>query len=429
MDIRIEVPVQAAKKVSRAVLAAVGAVEAARAAFYILLNSFLAYQYQQAYGFPPAELQGILTFGIIFTTLRPVIGWANDARPIGRYRRKNLLALGNMLFAASVIVLLAAPGPSSLTGLLVLIASFILYGTGESLLGVGCDSLALDVGTTDGTKNDVKAMQRIGAMIGLVIAYVAGALLVGVLWVWFLIAIGITIAIGTFFTMRIDEPFVTRAPARSKMPEFNQSSQSPAQDRTTLWIAGTLMLVTALAEGLINVQYEPFLIARYGNASTQYYITEFLGAIIALGAMAGIIMSRRTKQVNLGKLIIPSAAVIIAFYICLPWLAPTLLIYLIWTTIEGTAANVFTFAVDRMLMDVVRGKWKSGTYQAFLWFTTSGSIVGNAMGSILGIALPFAALLVIAGLVDAVALAIYMLVLAPRLWHLVKDQEKSSTEH
>lgn len=96
-------------------------------------------------------------------------------------------------------------------------------------------------------------------------------------------------------------------------------------------------------------------------------------------------------------------------------------IYLIWTTVEGAAANVFTFAVDRMLMDVVRGKWRSGTYQVFLWFTTGGSINGNAAGSMLGIALHFAALFVFAGLVDAVALAIYVLVLAPRLKTVIME--------
>jgi len=126
-------------------------------------------------------------------------------------------------------------------------------------------------------------------------------------------------------------------------------------------------------------------------------------------------ISQYAKKGNLGKLIIPSAIVTVAYYCGLPWLAPDLLAYLAWVTAKGTGAMVFTFAVDRILMDVVQGARKAGTYQVFTWFSTGGGVAGGWIGAILGSILPFEALLVLTRLVDAAALAIYVVVLAPRL--------------
>jgi len=418
MDTQVETPVHATGRVSSAVLAAIAATQVARAAFYVLLTAFIAYQYQSTTGFPPARIQGFVTLALLVTLMRPLLGFLNDARPIGKYRRKNLLLLGNVLYGASIILLIVVLDPLTTAGLLAIIASFVLYGAGESLLGIGCDSLALDVGTNDRAKNSVKAMQRLGAMGGLVIAYVAGAFLVGIYWIWFLIAIGIMITIGTGLTLHIDEPPITREQVQASIRE--QGPSLPPSYKTTLWIAGVLMLVSALGEGLVNVQLEPYLIARYGNAATAYYFTELSGAIIAIGALGGIAASRYAMGKNLGKLIIPSAAVTIAYYICLSWLAPNLFTYLAWVTAKGTGAMVFTFAVDRMLMDVVQGARKAGTYQIFTWFSIGGSVAGGWIGSILGAAMPFEALLVITGVVDAAALVIYVLVLAPRLAKISK---------
>ncbi|HME53386.1 MAG TPA: MFS transporter [Candidatus Lokiarchaeia archaeon] len=413
MDIQVESPVKTTSSVSRAVLAAVGITEAARAAFYVLLTAFIAYQYQMVYGFAPARTQGLVTIAVLVTLLRPLIGFITDVRPIGRHRRKNLLLLGNFLYGTSITMLLVVPGPASAAGYLTIVASFMLYGAGESLLGVGCDSLALDVGTTDGKKNGVKTMQRIGAMGGLVIAYVAGAFLIGAAWTWFLISIGIMIALGTIATLRVNEPPITIEQARALIHE--QGPSIPASYKTTLWVAATLMLVSALGEGLVNVQLEPYLIARYGNAATAYYFTELSGAIIAMGALGGVAVSKYARKGNLGKLIIPAAIVTIAYYVCLQWFAPTLFIYVIWVSAKGTGAMIFTFAVERILMDVVQGARKGGTYQVFNWFTTAGGVAGTWIGSILGSIMPFAMLLVITGLVDAAALALYLFVLAPRL--------------
>ena len=396
----------------RHVLAAVGVLEIARAIFYLMLMSFIAEQFLMTFGYPAARTQSIMTFAMLFAVLRPIIGWANDRHAIGRYRRKNMLFFGIMLDAASILMLLSLPGPATASGLILIVGAFMLYGAGDAFLGVGCDALALDVGTTTSKKNSVKAVQRMGAMAGLFVGYIAGAFLVGALWTWFLVSIGIAIVISAAFVLRIDEPAVPRVQARPAPPSENDAEKT---NQVTLWIFGALAIVSALAGSLTSIQYEPFLIARYGNATVPYYLTEFLGAVIALVAMAALLALPRIRNANLGTIIIPSALVVIAFYICLPWLAPTLFIYLIWTTAEGTGANLFTFGAERVFMDVVRGKNRSGTYQVFQWFTLGGGIAGNIIGSMLGMAFPYEALLVLSGGIDAVALLIYVLVLAPRL--------------
>jgi len=391
------------------VLSAIIATSAARAAFYVLLNAFIAYQYEAETGFAPAQMQGLVTLAILITLIRPFLGMINDAHPIGKYRRKNFMLLGNALYVASITMLMMLPNPATLGGLLGLASAFLVYGAAEAILDVGTDSLCLDLAAMQSEKNRIKAMARVGAIGGLIIAYAAGALLVGIYWVWFLIAIAAMIIVGTILTARINEPPITREQVVQQVRA--ERLTIPASYKQTLLIMGILMLLTALGEGLVNVQLEPYLIGRYGNEATQFYFTEVSGAVIAFGAVAGIAASRRAMSGNLSRLIIPSAIAIIAFYTCLPWLAPDLFAYFVWVTIKGTGAMLFTLAVDRLLMDVVKGARKGSTYQIFTWFTTGGGVIGTSVGAVLGAVMPFEALLVLVGIVDAAALVMYLLVL------------------
>nr|MDO8109264.1 hypothetical protein [Candidatus Sigynarchaeota archaeon] len=237
--------------------------------------------------------------------------------------------------------------------------------------------------------------------------------LVGSAWPWFLAAMAVMIGIGTVLTFMIQEPMITRGQVQELIGR--ERDTIPASYKTTLWIASILMLLSTLSEGLVNVQLEPWLIAKYGGLPTQYYLTELLGAAIAFGIVGAIAASHRAMGMNLSKLVIPSIIVAAAFYAGLPWLAPNLPVYLVWVTAKGTGAMVFTLAADRVLMDVVKGARKGATYQVFVLFLSGGGVIGGFLGSLLRPAMGMEGLFVLVAAILVGALVMYMTLLAPRL--------------
>nr|MDO8113288.1 MFS transporter [Candidatus Sigynarchaeota archaeon] len=399
--------------VSRAIVWAITATKAARGAFYILLTAFIAYHFEITSGVPAASTQGLVSIATVAGFARPLLGYWNDMRPLGQRRRKPYMTLCNILYIASVALLLTLPNPAISAGFIVVLVALVVYGIGEALIDVSTDALLLDVATTKVEKNKVQAMARAGAIGGIMIAYGLGSFLVGSAWPWFLAAMAVMIGIGTVLTFMIQEPMITRGQVQELIGR--ERDTIPASYKTTLWIASILMLLSTLSEGLVNVQLEPWLIAKYGGLPTQYYLTELLGAAIAFGIVGAIAASHRAMGTNLSKLVIPSIIVAAAFYAGLPWLAPNLPVYLVWVTAKGTGAMVFTLAADRVLMDVVKGARKGATYQVFVLFLSGGGVIGGFLGSLLRPAMGMEGLLVLVAAILVGALVMYMTMLAPRL--------------
>nr|MDO8112329.1 MFS transporter [Candidatus Sigynarchaeota archaeon] len=413
MSIQVENKPSNEAVIPSAVVATVTATKASRGAFYIMLTAFIAYQFEITSGVPATTTQALVSFATIAGLLRPLLGYWNDTLPVAQHRRKPYMIVGNILYLASVVLLLTLPNPAAPAGFYVVLAALIIYGIGEAIIDVSTDALMLDVATTKVEKNRIQAMSRTGAIGGIMIAYGLGSFLVGAAWLWFLVAIAAMIVVGTALTFMIQEPKITRAQVQEQIGR--EQPTIPASYKGTLWIAGILMLLSTLGEGLVNVQLEPWLIARYGGLPEQYYLTELLGAAIALGIVGAIAASRKAMQTNLSKLIIPTIIVAAAFYAGLPWLAPDLPAYLAWVTAKGTAAMLFTLAAERILMDVVKGARKGATYQYFVLFLSGGSLAGGFLGAMLRHVLGMEGLLVLVAVILMAALGMYVVLLAPRI--------------
>jgi len=413
MNIQVENKPSSEAVVSRTIIATVTATKASRGAFYILLTAFIAYHFEITNGVPAATTQALVSFATMAGLLRPLLGYLNDTLPVVQHRRKPYMIIGNIMYIASVVLLLTLPNPAASTGFSVVLAALVMYGIGEAIIDVSTDALMLDVAITKVEKNRIQAMSRTGAIGGIMIAYGLGSFLVGSAWMWFLIAMAAMIAIGTTLTFTIQEPKISRPQVQEQISR--EGSAIPQSYKATLWIAGILMLLSTLSEGLVNVQLEPWLIARYGGLPEQYYLTELLGAAIALGIVGAIAASRRAMCTNLSKLIIPTIIVAAAFYAGLPWLAPDLPTYLVWVTAKGTAAMLFTLAAERILMDVVKGARKGATYQYFVLFLSGGAFAGGFLGAMLRPTLGMDGLLLLVAAILVGALLMYVFVLAPRL--------------
>ena len=413
MTTQVETHTDPESSLSRPIIHAVTITKMARGAFYVLLTAFIAYQFEITSGIPAETTQALVSFATMVSLLRPLLGYWNDTRPLGKRRRKPFMTLGNILFIASVAMLLVLPNPSTSAGFYMAIAAFVIYGFGEAFIDVSTDALLLDVATTQADKNRIQAMARTGAIAGIMIAYGLGSVLVGAAWAWFLVSIGAMVAIGTILTLAIQEPAITSGQVQEQISHVRPTV--PATYKATLWIAGVLMLLSTLSEGLVNVQLEPWLIDRYGSLPTQFYLVELLGAAISLAIVGGIAASRRALRVNLGRLVIPSVIVTAVFYAGLPWLAPTLESYFVLVTIKGIGVMLFTLAADRLLMDVVKGARKGATFQYFVLFVTGGAYAGGILGSMLRRAIGMEGLLLLVAAILVVALLMYVFVLAPRL--------------
>jgi hypothetical protein len=403
------------ERVASPILVAVTVTKASRSAFFVLLMALVAYQFQTTYGFPSANTQFLVSLASFAGLLRPILGYWNDVRPVGRHRRKNFMSLGNVLYLAAISLLLVLPNPYAGAGYLVVLVAFVTYGLGEAFIDVGTDSLLLDVATTSTEKSRVQGYARLGAVAGSLGTYAlaTGTIGAGAPYPVLLGVIAAAILIGTYLTLRIQETPLTRAQALDLVSR--EQTTIPASYKVTLWIACITFSLTPLAEGLVNVQLEPWLIARYGALPEIFYAVELAGAAIGVAALLAIVLLQRRKPWNVSILIIPAGLVAALFYAGLPWLAPDLIGYAIWNSAKIAAGAFAVLGMERALMDVVKGARKGATFQFFVVFLMAGSFGGQMLGSFLGEAMVFEGLLVIAGCIVAGAVVLYAVVLAPRL--------------
>jgi len=399
---------------SRAVVA-VTVTKASRAAFFVLATALVAYQFETTYGLPAESTTFLVSMGSLAGLLRPLLGYWNDVRPLGTRRRKNYMGLGNVLYLASISLLLCLPDPSLAAGYATVLAALVIYGLGESFIDVGTDSLVLDIATTPAEKNRVQALARLGAAAGTLGTYALAMATIGpgapfpVLYA----ALAAAIVAGTVLTLRIDEPPVTRGQVMEQVAR--ERPAIPAGYKATLWIAGIAILLTPLAEKLVTIPLEPWLMTRYGSLPAIFYGVELASAGIGIVALAILVAALHRRPFNVAAFIIPGGIVGAIYYAGLPWLAPDLASYAAWNTIKAVAGAFAVLGMERVLMDVVKGARKGATFQIFVLFSAAGSYGGFVLGAIIGEAVGIVPLLVAAGCIVAGAVAVYALVLAPRL--------------
>ncbi len=404
---------QRQERVSTPVVAAVAVTKAARGMFFVFLTALVAYQFQIAYGLDPDDTQFLVSLASFAGLLRPLLGYWGDVRPLGQHRRKNTMMLGNAIYLASISLLLTFPNPSLSAGYLVVLASCVAYGLGEAFIDVSTDALLLDVATTPAEKSRVQSYARLGAVAGSLGAYGLAIGLIGPGYPWLLATIACTIVAGTALTLRIKEAPVTRGQVLEQIAR--ERPAIPATYKTTLWIAGAAFALTPLAEGITNVQLEPWLISKYGNLPDIFFAVELAAAAISIAVLLAVAASLRCRHWNVSVLIVPGGLVAAAYFVALPWLAPDVAAYGVWVTIHSIAAVTATLGIERTLMDVVKGARKGATFQYFVIFMMAGSFGGQLLGSALGDVVGMEWLLVLSGCIVAAAVAFYALVLAPRL--------------
>ncbi len=397
------------------VTAAVAVTKAARSAFYVLLTALIAYQFEVSYGLSSTSTQALVSMASLAGFIRPLLGYWGDVRQMGTHRRKNYMSLGNVLYLAAIAMLLLLPNPMLSSGYLVILVSFVIYGLGEAFIDVGTDSLVLDVATTPAEKSRLQAYARFGAVAGSLGTYAiaTGTIGPGAPYPVLLAVIAAAIVVGTALTLRVSEAPVTRGQVLEQVARARPSV--PANYKGTLWIAGVAFLLTPLAENLVNVQLEPWLIVRYGNPPAIFYTVELAGAAIAVVALLGVVFLLRRQPMNVAVFIIPAGLVAAAYFAGLPWLAPDLGSYAAWNAVKVAAGAFAVLGMERVLMDVVKGARKGATFQVFVLFSAAGSSGGTILGAVVGEAIGIEVLLAIAGCIVAAAVAVYAFVLAPRL--------------
>ncbi len=403
----------AAPRVAAPIVATVAVTKAARAMFFVMLTALVAYQFQSTYGTDPAETQFLVSLATFAGLLRPLLAYWGDVRPLGMHRRKNFMTLGNVLFVAAIAILLAMPNPSLSVGYLVVLVAVVAYGLGEAFIDVSTDALLLDVATTPAEKSRVQGFARTGAVAGSLAAYGLATALMGTGWPVLLACIAGTIVLGTALTFRIQEPPVTRGQVLERIAR--ERPTIPRGYKAVLWIAGATFAVVSASEGLVNVQLEPWLIGKYGNLPDIFFAVELASAAIALAALVSIVASLRRRTWNVAVLIIPAGAFEALFYVALPWAAPDIGAFAAWNTAKGICSVLAGLAIERALMDVVKGARKGATFQFFVLFMVGGSFAGQVIGSVLGDLVGMDVLMVLAGCVMAAGVALYTAVLAPRL--------------
>lgn len=402
-------------RVTAPALAAVTVTKGSRAAFFVLLMALVAYQFEVTYALPAASTQFLVSLASFAGLLRPLLGYWNDVRPLGTHRRKNFMLLGNVLYLAAISLMLLLPNPTLGIGYMVVLAACIAYGLGEAFIDVGTDSLLLDVATTATEKSRVQGYARLGAVAGSLGTYALAMATIGpgAPYPALLVTIAVALVIGTALTLRIQEPPVTRGQALEQV--VTEHAAIPKGYKPTLWLALIAFSLTPLAEGLVNVQLEPWLIVGYGALPAIFYAVELAGAAIAIALLAAIVALQRRRPWNVAVLIIPAGLVGAAFYPALVWLAPDLVGYAVWNTVKVAAGAFAVLGLERALMDVVKGARKGATFQLFVAFMMAGSFGGQMLGAALGKVMGMEWLLVFAGCIIAGAVAMYAVVLAPRL--------------
>ena len=85
-------------------------------------------------------------------------------------------------------------------------------------------------------------------------------------------------------------------------------------------------------------------------------------------------------MLDLARMLVVLLAVAAWYYIAAGWLSPDLGTYMAWNAMKFAATMLVGVAVDRMLMDAVRGAWRGTTFQLFALFVQGGSLLGTVLG-------------------------------------------------
>ncbi len=386
--------------------AAMLASKLARSAMHVLAWALLAYHPEQFAGIDPAVTQSVASLAVMLQLSRPLLAAGSDARPGRGHRRKPLLAAGNGLFVVAAALLLGGAGGT----VAALVAVMLAWGAGDACQDVALDSWLLDeAGADPARKTRGQLVMRLGAVAGTVLGYGLGGLLVDVAWDAFvavlLAACACSGVLGMLVPERPANPLAVKGgkDARQERPGAGAPGGRPP------WLPVAVAMLVAVpfaADGLANGMLEPWLIDRIGAPAPTFFGAELAGSLVAMAAIGCLLAVPRWKRADPARLLVVLLPAAAWYYIAAGWLSPNLGWYLAWNAVQFSVAMLVGVALDRMLMDAVRGERRGTSFQAYGLAVQAGSLAGTFLGPLVAAGVGMdGVLLLAAGLLVATGVA------------------------
>jgi len=368
-------------------------VKLARGLFSIMLTAFLAVHYSLVYGIEPWIVQFISSIYFFGSMGRPGIAFISDKFSFMGYRRKVFALSGTALLMVSILVI-ALVEPVGVVGMGSLAVALVFYTCGDSFTDVAFDSWLIDISWNNpALKNKGRILMRTGAICGILLGMLSGTICINRFWWMFMLVIFLSVFISWMLSLWIPKATGVNVMrlndnncndlSMENTGKFRRRTKNPAFRSKLRLIIVIFMFVAFMPEPMVNIIQEPCIIEHLNATPQNFFIVELLGNAIGLALILILLAIIRHSKSDMKSVFTIMLACQSFYYFALVFLTPNLAIYAIWTMMKVAIGAIGVMIMDRLLMDLVNGKYAATQFQMFSIIIFASMGVASIIGALI----------------------------------------------